>query len=108
MMAKKKRGQPAMADEVVTDKHNPANTFSLPAQPAAVDQWANIFHIQTSPLGVRLWFGTTRGDGSDAADIRAAVFLPGDIGRLFLAHTRALAETHKIVLDATPAERSLN
>ncbi|MFG3756875.1 hypothetical protein, partial [Klebsiella pneumoniae] len=67
------------------------------------------FHIQTNPLGVRLWFGTTRGDSSDTTDIRAAVFLPGDIGRLFLAHARALAETHKIVLDtAGPAERSLN
>ncbi|MGO4712903.1 hypothetical protein [Bradyrhizobium sp. 2TAF24] len=108
MTAKKKRGQRAAANEAAADKHDPANTFSLPAQAAAVDQWANIFHIQTNPLGVRLWFGTTRGDASDAADIRAAVFLPGDIGRLFLAHARALAETHKPRPDAMPGKRNLN
>jgi len=108
MTAKKKRGQRAAADEAATGKDDPANTFSLPAQPAAVDQWANIFHIQTNRLGVRLWFGTTRGDASDAADIRASVFLPGDIGRLFLAHTRALAETQKLRLDAMQGKPSLN
>jgi len=107
-MVKVKRAQPATTEDLLDDKQKPADTFTLPAQPTAVDQWANIFHIQTNPLGVRLWFGTTRGDASATTDIRAAIFLPGDIGRLFLAHARALAEMHKIVLDAGPAEHSLN
>lgn len=108
MTAKKKRGQRAATDQGVTGRQTPANTLSLPAQPAALDQWANIFHIQSNRLGVRLWFGTTRGDASDAGDIRTAVFLPGDIGRLFLAHAREVAETQKLQLDATPGKSSIN
>ncbi len=70
--------------------------FTLPQRPSAIDQWADTFHIQIGALGVRLWFGTTRCDASAEADIRAAIFLPGEAGRLFLAHVPALAERQKI------------
>jgi hypothetical protein len=70
--------------------------FSLPRHSSAIDQWADTFHIQIGPLGVRLWFGTTRGDASAETDIRPAIFLPGEAGRLFLAHVRALAKQQKI------------
>ena len=55
-MVKAKREQQAVADDLSEDKQAPTTTttFTLPAQAAAVDQWANIFHIQTNPLGVRL------------------------------------------------------
>ncbi len=73
-----------------------SDKFSLPQRPSEIDQWADTFHIQIGVLGVRLWFGTTRGDTSAETDIRAAIFLPGEVGRLFLAHARTLAEQQKI------------
>jgi hypothetical protein len=81
--------------------------FSLPQRPSAIDQWADTFHIQIGALGVRLWFGTTRGDSSAETDIRAAIFLPGEAGRLFLAHARALAEKQKIEFRTTGSPATL-
>jgi hypothetical protein len=81
--------------------------FSLPQRPSAIDQWADTFHIQIGALGVRLWFGTTRGDASAETDIRAAIFLPGEAGRLFLAHARAMAEQQKIEFRTTGSPATL-
>ncbi|MCV9940631.1 hypothetical protein OIU35_30130 [Boseaceae bacterium BT-24-1] len=82
------------------DADKPLDKFMLPLQPADTEQWADIFHIQIGPLGVRLWFGTSRGDASGLTDIRAAMLLPGEVGRLFLAHARKLAEVREIELNA--------
>lgn len=97
----KQAAKPALVKETVEnpqEKPQANNKFTLPAQPAGIDQWADVFHIQANPLGVRLWFGTTRGDASGVTDIRAAIFLPGEVGRLFLAHARSMAEAKKIEL----------
>lgn len=83
-----------------------SNQFVLPQQSSAIDQWADIFHVQVGRLGVRLWFGTTRGDSSNRKDIRTAVFLPGEIGHLFLAHARAMAETQKIELKTNASPKT--
>lgn len=90
--------EPSESSEQSAQKRS--DKFVLPQQPSSVDQWADVFHLQAGPLGVRLWFGTTRGDSSGQTDIRAAVFLPGEIGRLFLAHARTMAEAQKIGLNA--------
>lgn len=93
---------PADRPQLQTEK------FVLPQQASGTDQWADIFHLQAGPLGVRLWFGTTRGDSSGQTDIRAAIFLPGEVGRLFLAHARTMAEAKQITLAATPPSETFN
>jgi hypothetical protein len=107
-----KNPRPAKGDQPAASQTDQVNKqpdkFVLPQQAAVSDQWADIFHIQHNPLGVRLWFGTTRGDSTGQTDIRAAVFLPGEVGRLFLAHARTMAEAKKITLAAKAPPSTFN
>jgi hypothetical protein len=101
-------GSSPASDQAQSSKGQPrSEKFSLPQRPSAIDQWADTFHIQVGAFGVRLWFGTTRADASAETDIRAAIFLPGEAGRLFLAHARAPAEQQKIEFRTTGSPATL-